>query len=216
VEPIYSVKNDDFIFAGIVAQKQRIFFDLFIINEYEEEKVRGIIKGTLLSALIAVVVLAGCSRKIAEVEVKEALAVVNPTEGSKVNGTVSFAKDGKGVRITANVEGLSPGLHGFHIHEFGDCSSPDASSAGGHFNPTGMPHAGPKAEKRHVGDLGNLEAAKNGVAKLEVTDDVISLEGPESIVGRSVIIHARTDDLKTQPAGGAGARVACGVIGISK
>jgi Cu-Zn family superoxide dismutase len=162
------------------------------------------------------VVLAGCSRKIAEVEVKEALAVVNPTEGSKVNGTVSFAKDGKGVRITANIEGLSPGLHGFHIHEFGNCSSPDANSAGGHFNPTDMPHAGPKAEKRHIGDLGNLEADKNGVAKLEVTDDIMSLEGPESIVGRSVIIHARSDDFKTQPTGGAGARVACGVIGISK
>jgi len=178
--------------------------------------VRGIIKGTLLSALIAGVVLAGCSRKIAEVEVKEALAVVNPTEGSKVNGTVSFAKDGKGVRISANIEGLSPGLHGFHIHEFGNCGSPDANSAGGHFNPTDMPHAGPKAEKRHLGDLGNLEVDKNGMAKLEVTDDLISLDGPKSIVGRSVIIHARADDFKTQPTGGAGARVACGVIGISK
>ncbi|MGC9965372.1 MAG: superoxide dismutase family protein [Syntrophobacteraceae bacterium] len=177
---------------------------------------RGIIKGALLSALIAGVVLAGCSRKIAEVEVKEALAVVNPTEGSKVNGTVSFAKDGKGVRISANIEGLSPGLHGFHIHEFGNCGSPDANSAGGHFNPTDMPHAGPKAEKRHLGDLGNLEVDKNGMAKLEVTDDLISLEGPKSIVGRSVIIHARADDFKTQPTGGAGARVACGVIGISK
>lgn len=177
---------------------------------------RGIIKGTLLSALIAGVVLAGCSRKIAEVEVKEALAVVNPTEGSKVNGTVSFAKDGKGVRISANIEGLSPGLHGFHIHEFGNCGSPDANSAGGHFNPTDMPHAGPKAEKRHLGDLGNLEVDKNGMAKLEVTDDLISLDGPKSIVGRSVIIHARADDFKTQPTGGAGARVACGVIGISK
>lgn len=177
---------------------------------------RGIIKGTLLSALIAGVVLAGCSRKIAEVEVKEALAVVNPTEGSKVNGAVSFAKDGKGVRIIANIEGLSPGLHGFHIHEFGNCGSPDANSAGGHFNPTDMPHAGPKAEKRHLGDLGNLEVDKNGMAKLEVTDDLISLDGPKSIVGRSVIIHARADDFKTQPTGGAGARVACGVIGISK
>lgn len=177
---------------------------------------RGIIKGTLLSALIAGMILAGCSRKTAEVDVKEALAVVNPTEGSKVSGTVSFIKNGQGVRITANIEGLSPGLHGFHVHEFGNCSSPDANSAGGHFNPTNMPHAGPKAEKHHLGDLGNLEADRNGTAKLEVTDDLISLEGPKSIVGRSVIVHARPDDLKTQPAGGAGARVACGVIGISK
>ena len=177
---------------------------------------RAIIEAALLSGLIAAVALAGCSRKTAEVEVKEALAVVNPTQGGNVHGTVSFAGEGKGMRITANVEGLSPGLHGFHIHEFGNCSSPDANSAGGHFNPTGMPHGGPKAEKRHAGDLGNLEADQNGVARLEATDDLISLEGPKSIVGRSVIIHALPDDFKTQPTGGAGARVACGVIGISK
>ncbi len=177
---------------------------------------RGIVRGTLISALIVGVALVGCSRKIAEVEVKEALAVMNPTQGSKVHGAVSFAKDGKGVRIIANIEGLSPGLHAFHIHEFGNCSSPDANSAGGHFNPTDMPHAGPKAEKRHVGDLGNLEADKNGLARLEVTDYVISLEGPKSIIGRSIIVHSQADDFKTQPTGGAGARVACGVIGIAK
>jgi len=170
----------------------------------------------LLSALIVGVALAGCSKKIAEVKVKEALAVVNPTEGSKVHGTVSFVTDGKGTRIIANIEGLSPGLHGFHIHELGNCSSPDVNSAGGHFNPAGMPHAAPKSENRHVGDLGNLEADKNGLARLEVTDDLISLDGPKSIVGRSVIVHARADDFKTQPTGGAGARVACGVIGIAK
>lgn len=177
---------------------------------------RGIFKGTLFSALILTAALVGCSQKTAEVDVKEALAVMNPTEGSKVHGTVSFAKDGKGVRITANIEGLSPGQHGFHIHEFGNCSSPDANSAGGHFNPTDMPHAGPKAEKRHAGDLGNLEADKDGVAKLEVTDDMMSMEGPLSIIGRSVIIHAKQDDFNTQPTGNSGARVACGVIGIAK
>ena len=103
---------------------------------------RGIVKGALLSGLILGVALAGCSRKVAEVEVKEAIAVMNPTEGSKVQGVVSFKKDGKGVRVTVNIEGLSPGPHAFHIHEFGNCSSPDANSAGGHFNPTDMPHAG--------------------------------------------------------------------------
>jgi Cu-Zn family superoxide dismutase len=79
-----------------------------------------------------------------------------------------------------------------------------------------MPHAGPKAEKRDVGDLGNLEADKNGLARLEVTDNIISLEGPKSIIGRSVIVHARADDFKTQPPGASGARVACSVIGIAK
>jgi Cu-Zn family superoxide dismutase len=79
-----------------------------------------------------------------------------------------------------------------------------------------MPHAAPTAEKRHLGDLGNLEADKNGLARLEVTDNIISLEGPKSIIGRSVIVHAHADDFKTQPTGASGARVACGVIGIVK
>ena len=79
-----------------------------------------------------------------------------------------------------------------------------------------MPHAGPKAEKRHVDDLGNLETDKNGLATLEATDDIISLEGPKSVIGSSVIAHPRADDFKTQPAGAPGARVACGVIGVAK
>jgi Cu-Zn family superoxide dismutase len=194
----------------------RHIFRLVHNQRHEEDKMRGIVKGALLSGLILGVVLAGCSQKVAEPDVKEAIAVMNPTEGSKVRGVVSFTKDGKGVRITANIEGLSPGPHGFHIHEFGNCTSPEANSAGGHFNPTDMPHAGPKAEKRHAGDLGNLEADKNGLARLEVTDNIISLEGPKSIIGRSVIVHAQADDFKTQPTGASGARVACGVIGIVK
>jgi Cu-Zn family superoxide dismutase len=193
------------IFRLIHSQKQQ-----------EDEKMRVIVKGALLSGLILGVALAGCSPKIADVKAKEAIAVMNPTEDSTVRGVVSFTKDGKGVRIIANIEGLSPGPHGFHIHEFGNCTSPDANSAGGHFNPTDMPHAGPKSEKRHVGDLGNLEADKNGLATLEWTDNIISLEGPESVIGRSVIVHAQADDFKTQPTGGSGARVACGVIGIAK
>jgi len=177
---------------------------------------RRTVKGVLLSGLIAGVVLAGCSSQIEEKEVKEAIAVMNPTDGSKVHGVVRFKKDRGGVRIIASIEGLSPGPHGFHIHEFGDCSSPEANSAGGHFNPTDMPHGGPNAEKRHIGDLGNLEADRNGLARLEVTDNVIRFEGPKSIIGRSIIVHASADDFKTQPTGNSGARVACGVIGIVK
>ncbi len=177
---------------------------------------RGIVKGALLSIMILGVALVGCSRKSTELQVKDATAVMNPTEGSKVRGVVTFAKSGKGVKITANIEGLAPGPHGFHIHEYGDCSSPDANSAGGHFNPTDMPHAGPKVEKRHVGDLGNIEADKSGNAKIELTDNMLRIEGPQSIIGRSVVVHAQADDFKTQPTGGSGARVACGVIGIAK
>jgi superoxide dismutase, Cu-Zn family len=176
---------------------------------------RGIVKGMLLLVLIFGVALVGCSHKT-ETQASKGIAIMTPTEGSKVTGTVSFDRSGKGVRITANIEGLSPGPHGFHIHEFGDCSSPDAASAGGHFNPTDMPHAAPQADKRHAGDLGNIEADKNGHARLEVSDSMLTLEGPNSIIGRSVIVHAQADDYKTQPTGGAGKRVACGVIGITK
>ncbi len=176
-----------------------------------------IVTAAVLSLLIMGVGLAGCSRgdKGHGISTK-AIAVLNPTEGSKVKGYVSFERDGKAVRLIAVVDGLAPGPHGIHIHEYGDCTSPDAGSAGGHYNPFDAPHAGPKAEKRHVGDLGNITADKSGHARLELTDKLLKLEGPNSIVGRSVIVHAHADDFKTQPTGDSGARVACGVIGYSK
>jgi Cu-Zn family superoxide dismutase len=133
-----------------------------------------------------------------------------------VKGVVTFTKVEGGVKIVADVEGLTPGDHGFHIHEFGDCSSADGTSAGGHFNPHGNPHGGPTAEKRHAGDLGNLTADDAGKAHLEWVDPHMVLEGHGSILGRSVIVHAKADDLTTQPTGNAGARVACGVIGVAK
>jgi Cu-Zn family superoxide dismutase len=139
-----------------------------------------------------------------------------PTKGSKVQGVVSFSKERDGVAIDASIQGLSPGLHGFHIHEFGDCTSLDANSAGGHFNPTNMPHGSPSADKRHAGDLGNVEADASGTAKAKFVLPGLSLEGPNSIMGRSVIVHAQADDFTTQPTGASGPRVACGVIGILK
>jgi len=178
---------------------------------------KGIAKGMLFSALVLGVALVGCSRGGHEVKpTGKAVAVMNPTEGSKVKGFVSFEKTGKGVRVVADLNGLAPGPHGFHIHEYGDCSSPDAGSAGGHFNPTGMPHAAPNVDKRHEGDLGNVEADKSGHARLEITDKKLTLEGPNSIIGRAVVVHAQADDFKSQPAGNSGARIACGVIGIAK
>jgi Cu-Zn family superoxide dismutase len=131
-------------------------------------------------------------------------------------GVVRFETVEHGVRVVADITGLAPGKHGFHIHEYGDCSSEDGSSAGGHFNPAGMPHSMPASEKRHAGDLGNIEADNSGKAHLDYVDAVISFTGPNSIVGRGVIVHEKEDDLKTQPTGNAGARLACGVIGIAK
>ena len=148
--------------------------------------------------------------------VTKAIAVLSPTKGSSVSGTVTFTKVDGGVKIVADVAGLTPGQHGFHIHEFGDCSAPDATSAGGHFNPRHMQHGGPDASARHAGDFGNLEADASGKAHYERVDTMISLDGAESIVGHGVIVHASADDLKTQPTGNAGARVACGAIGVAK
>jgi Cu-Zn family superoxide dismutase len=141
-----------------------------------------------------------------------AVAELNPTQGSSVRGKVSFLKVGNSIRVVADVTGLTPGKHGFHIHEKGDCSAPDGSSAGGHFNPYGMPHAGMDADQRHVGDFGNIVADRSGNAHADFMDVRISFEGLASILGRGVIVHANPDDLVTQPTGNAGGRVACGVI----
>jgi Cu-Zn family superoxide dismutase len=144
-----------------------------------------------------------------------AVCVLHGASKSHVRGVVVFTQKDDGVTITGEVTGLKPGLHGFHIHEFGDCSEPDGSCAGGHFNPTKMPHGGPNSPQRHVGDLGNIKADESGKAVIDMTDKVIKLSGPNSIIGRGLIVHADPDDLKTQPTGNAGARVACGVIGIA-
>ena len=145
------------------------------------------------------------------------IAVLHPTAGNKVSGTVTFTPVADGVRVHAEITGLTSGKHGFHVHEFGDCSAADASSAGGHFNPTHKPHAGPEAAERHEGDMGNVEADASGNAKLDYVDHQISLSNDDkSVIGRSVVVHAKPDDLKTQPSGDSGARVACGVIGWAK
>jgi Cu-Zn family superoxide dismutase len=145
-----------------------------------------------------------------------AVAVIHPTRGSNVNGIVRFVEVEGGVRVTGEFQGLKRGKHGFHIHELGDCSASDGTSAGGHYNPMGKSHGGPDAVHRHVGDLGNITADKSGHASYDRVDSHLSLNGPYSIVGRAIIIHAGEDDFVSQPTGNAGARVACGVIGIAK
>ncbi len=149
----------------------------------------------------------------------KAIAILHPAGDGKVAGTVTFVEEADGVKVHAEITGLTPGKHGFHIHEFGDCSAPDLASAGGHFNPTNSPHAGPDASERHEGDMGNIEADVSGKATLDYLDhhiSILSAKDKESVLGRSVIIHAKADDLKTQPSGDAGGRLACGVIGVAK
>ena len=169
-------------------------------------------KGTLIIvAATSLLALAGCQTGDAA-HGRRAFAQLNPTQGNNVRGSVDFYETKGGVRIVAHITGLTPGKHGFHIHDKGDCSAPDAASAGGHFNPTGAKHGGPDDTERHAGDFGNVTADASGTAHLERVDKHISFDGPNSIIGRGVIVHASPDDLTGQPAGNAGARLACGVI----
>lgn len=161
--------------------------------------------------------VAESKEQVEETNISSAIAVLYPTEGSEVNGQVIFKKtaDNK-IEVTAEIYNLSPGKHGFHVHEYGDCSSPDGKSAGGHFFTDFNHHGSLEQMETHVGDLGNLVADKDGVAKISFVTDKLSFSGKGSIIGRGVIVHAGEDDLKTQPTGAAGGRVACGTIGISK
>ncbi len=145
---------------------------------------------------------------------RTARAQIEATEGNQASGVVQFAEQNGTVRIEATLRGLTPGAHGFHIHEKGDCSAPDASSAGDHFSPNDAPHGSPRdlPHARHVGDLGNAIAEENGVAEIVVEDAEIRLDGADSIIGRAVIVHAGQDDFETQPDGDAGDPVGCGVI----
>jgi Cu-Zn family superoxide dismutase len=139
-------------------------------------------------------------------------AVLGPTKGHSTTGTVVFRQMGNDIETTVHVAGLTPGAHGFHIHEKGDCSAPDGTSAGGHFNPTGQPHGHPLQGPHHAGDMPMLETDAYGNARLVAVLPRLTLEGTNGIVGRSVVVHAAPDDFKTQPTGNSGARMACGVI----
>jgi superoxide dismutase, Cu-Zn family len=144
----------------------------------------------------------------------KANATLEARSGSSVSGTVSFQSIGaEKVRIEARVAGLTPGQHGFHVHEAGDCSAADASSAKGHFNPAAKPHGHHETAERHAGDMANLVADSSGHALLITDLDGVTLtDGPKGILNRSVVIHADPDDYKSQPAGNSGKRVACGTI----
>ena len=141
-----------------------------------------------------------------------ATATIEARSGSKVSGTADFVPSGDKVKVTVKLEGLTPGKHGFHLHEKGDCSAPDATSAGPHWNPHGKEHGGPGAAARHAGDFGNVVAGPDGKAELSIETSDFALAGPTSVLNRAVVVHEKEDDLKSQPAGNAGARIGCGVV----
>lgn len=142
-----------------------------------------------------------------------AMAALKPLGDSKVSGTIEFVQQGNTVNTHVNVTGLAPNSeHGFHVHEKGDCSAPDGTSAGGHFGPKGNPH-GPQDAPHHAGDMPSLKSDANGHATIDFKmSDVTVAPGESTVVGKAVIVHAKPDDFKTQPSGNSGARVACGVV----
>jgi Cu-Zn family superoxide dismutase len=143
-----------------------------------------------------------------------AVAEISATEGFETAGTVKFTSGGDTVRVEGRITGLEPGAHGLHIHAKGDCSAPDASSAGDHYSPDDDPHGSPNdlPGEHHLGDLGNVVADEDGSAEIVAEDPEVRLSGPESVIGKAVVVHADRDDLETQPSGDSGARVGCGVI----
>jgi Cu-Zn family superoxide dismutase len=151
----------------------------------------------------------------------KAVCVLKAEAGNSVAGTVTFEQKGDSVSVSGEITGLTPGLHGFHVHEFGDNTN-GCTSAGGHFNPSNKVHGAPEDEIRHVGDLGNVKADDNGVAKIDIKDALIALNGVNNIVGRSLVVHEGVDDLgkgghaQSLTTGNAGGRLACGVIGVGK
>lgn len=148
-----------------------------------------------------------------------AVAVLHPTEGNDVRGVVLFEEMGDGsVKVSANIIGLQPNSsHGFHIHQYGDATSADGSSAGGHYSPDNHKHGLPDAPgPRHAGDMGNIQADGQGRVRIERVVESVTIAGMNNpILGRGVVVHAEPDD-GGQPSGNAGARIAVGVIGVAK
>lgn len=179
-------------------------------------------RATSLLAMFSVALLAGCSASqdhasapSANGATTRAHAVLKSSSGSQVSGQLAFAATDHGVHVTGRISGLKPdSTHGFHIHEHGDCSAPDAASAGGHFNPGQQPHGHPGSAPHHAGDMPNQHADASGVVTVDEVVPGIELGtgGDTDILDGAVIVHAQPDDYASQPSGAAGARIACGVI----
>src|SRR5205085_11319461 len=120
----------------------------------------------------------------------DAIAIIGPLGDTLVHGTVRFTEESKGLRVRGQIEGLQPGPHGFHVHEKGDCSAPDGTAAGGHFNPGKSSHGGPGSGQHHAGDFGNIEANSQGVATVNTVFSGLSLRGENGVLGRSIVVHA--------------------------
>ena len=167
-------------------------------------------------ALVAGALVAGAQEKKAASQTQTSpgrtMATIEGRSGQSLTGEAEFMMHGGQLMITVTVKGAPPGVHAVHIHEKGDCSAPDATSAGGHFNPGGHPHGAPDAKEHHAGDFGNMEVGADGRGQLMIHSTDLALSGPNSVIGRAIIIHEKADDFVTQPTGNAGGRIGCGVI----
>jgi Cu-Zn family superoxide dismutase len=144
---------------------------------------------------------------------EDGVVIFRAMKDSGVKGTLMLTQHGNDLMVKGEVTGLKPGKHGFHIHQYGDLRDAEGKSAGGHYNPSGAPHAGPHDSAHHAGDLGNIEADSSGKAQVNTTAKGVKLQ---EVLGRSFVIHADPDDLKSQPAGNAGPRVAVGIIAAAE
>jgi len=186
---------------------------------------------TVLLAAAAALVLSACSTtpatssgasaSVAAGGSTASSATVNlaAASGSLVSGKLMAMPMSDGVHLRGEIGGLAPNsTHGIHIHEKGDCSAADASSAGGHFNPGARMHGKVGAGAHHGGDLDNIVANAEGVAPVDVHASGVTLGGGagNDVAGRAVVVHAAADDYTSQPAGNSGARVACGVIVVAR
>lgn len=172
---------------------------------------------TLLAALAALAMW-GCAHGGTTVVVSppkgEAVAHLHPTQGNAVLGNAVFTDEGNNVTLKLTLSNALPGVYAVHLHENGDCSAPDASSAGAHWNPTGSSHGRHGQGEYHLGDVANLTVGDNGEGTISISTQAWSIgsKGTDDIVGKSVIVHSGKDDFQSQPAGNAGSRIACGVV----
>ena len=148
----------------------------------------------------------------------QAIAIIGPASNSTVTGTATFTQSGDQITVLIDIQNATPGLHGVHIHENGDCSAPDGTSAGGHWNPTNVAHGKWGVGEFHLGDLGNITVGDDGTGSFELTTDLweIGTGSDIDVVGKGIIVHADADDFISQPSGNAGARIGCGVIVLSE
>jgi Cu-Zn family superoxide dismutase len=180
------------------------------------------IRAYLFASLSVAVVACGGSKKEAAgpsgpTPGTEGVAVLEPRSGSAVTGEARFVDTGTGVEVSVNVAGATPGKHGVHVHEIGDCIAPDATSAGEHFNPGSHQHGAPGGADHHIGDFGNLEVGEDGTGTLTLVIEGATLApGHKSFADRALVIHAQEDDFQTQPSGNSGDRIACGVIRVQE